>query len=150
MTGRHRSRPTRPTGVRPVKGWSLKRYEITLDGEPIEAATLDAAEAVLTAALPDAPVDDGVGFVIVHHGAEQVWLLVDRWEGDILSQLTFFADLDDPTAFEPVGPGGPTACVWELAVHAHERDAYIRHVLDPSDGPDVEAYLGDTLTIDGR
>ncbi|WP_420626789.1 hypothetical protein [Candidatus Poriferisodalis sp.] len=55
--------------------------------------------------------------------------------------------LDDPTSFEPVPPGGPTACVWELAVHAHERDAFVVHVLNPPDGPDYDAYLADTLTV---
>ena len=52
-----------------------------------------------------------------------------------------------PLSFEPVPPGGPTACVWELAVHAHERDASVAHVLNPPDGPDYDAYLVATLTV---
>ncbi len=32
-------------------------------------------------------------------------------------------------------------------MHAHERDAYIEHVLDPEGGPDIDIYLADTITI---
>lgn len=146
MSGRFASRPTRPTGISVVNDWRLKRYEISLDAAPIAAEILDAVDAVLASELPDASGDVEVGFVIVHHGAERVWILADLWEGDVLSQHTFFAELDEPTSFSRVGPGGPTACVWELAVHSHERDAFVRHVLSPFDGPDLDAYLEDTLS----
>ncbi|MEM9464602.1 MAG: hypothetical protein AAGA90_04485 [Actinomycetota bacterium] len=146
MTGRFRTRPTRPLGIWSINGWRLKAYAITLDDEPITTAVLGAVHTLLAAEIPSTDTDD-VGFAIVHHGAEQVWVLADLWSGDILSQHTFCADLDTPTAFRPVPAGGPTACVWELAVHAHERDAFVAHVLDPLDGPDVAAYLADRLTI---
>ena len=147
MTGRFRTRPTRPIGVWSVNGWRLKAYEITLDGSSVDAAVLGGVSALLADELPPPETDD-VGFVIVHHGEEQVWVLADLWSGDIISQHTFCADLDTPTNFRRVPAGGPTACVWELAVHAHEREAFINHVLDPAAGPDVAGYLDDTVTID--
>ncbi|MEM8707496.1 MAG: hypothetical protein AAGE98_13615 [Actinomycetota bacterium] len=147
MTGRFQTRPTRPTGTTAVNGWRLKTYEITLDGAAVGGDVVSAVGHLLGDGLP-APTTDDVGFLIVHHGAEQVWVLADLWSGDIICQHTFCADLDAPTEFRRVPAGGPTACVWELAVHAHERDAFIRHVLDPAGGPDAEAYLADTLTID--
>ncbi|MCE2529740.1 MAG: hypothetical protein J4G11_07715 [Acidimicrobiia bacterium] len=106
-----------------------------------------AANAYLADTLPTSGPDGGVGFLIVHHGSEQVWILADLWNGDMVCQHTSCADLDNPTRFRPVPAGGPTACVWELAVHAHERDAYIEHVLDPANGPDIDIYLADTITI---
>ena len=144
MTGRHQPRPTRFTGVLEAGGWRLKRYEITLDGGPVAADVDRAVVATLAAELPPGDGDD-VGFVVVHVGAEAVWLLADLWAGDILSQHTFTAPLGAPTRFARVPFGGPTACVWELVVHAHERDVYVAHVLDPADGPHREAYLDDTL-----
>ncbi len=145
MTGRFSERPTRHTGTTTMQGWRLKRYEISLDGETIDPVIMSAVDAVLRANLPGAAGDAQVGFVIVHHGAQQVWILADLWDGDIISQHTFFANFATPTEFAPVAAGGPTACVWELAVHAHEREAFIRHVLDPTDGPDLDAYLKDAL-----
>lgn len=148
MSGRFETRPTRYVGLATINGWRIKQYEITLDNTPISAAVAAAAHQLLTNTVP--ATDDGVGFVITHRGAEQMWLLADLWHGDIIHQYTFFADLVTPTDFEPVPTGGPTACVWELAVHAHERDAYIEHVLDPYDGPDHDAYLADVLTLQAR
>lgn len=146
MSGRYRPRSTRSTGVSIIGGWSLKRYEITLNGDAIDPAILLAADRVLDANLPDvAPGTPGVGFVVVHHGEQSVWMLADFWDVDILSQRTFSAPLEDPTRFTGVPPGGPTACVWELPVHSHERDAFVTHIIDPADGPDVAAYLADAM-----
>ncbi len=89
----------------------------------------------------------GVGFLILHRGEESLWVLADRWTGDILSQHTFSASLDAPTTLRLVPAGGPTACVWELLVHNHERNAFVRHVLDPAGGPDVDRYLADNLRV---
>lgn len=148
MSGRYEPRPTRSTGVSTVAGWSLKRYEITLDGIAVPAETIRAADAALASSLPPAPSTPAVGFVIVHVGTEQVWLLVALWFDDVLHHRTFFAPLDEPTDVAPVEVGGPTACVWELAVHGHERSAYIRHVLDPADGPRHDDYLADAISGD--
>ena len=147
MTGRFTARPTRYVRISTLNGWRLKRYEITLDATPVSDDVNTAIDELLTEALP---AHDGVGFIVVHQGAEQMWLLADLWQGDIIHQHTFFANLDTPTEFQPVAAGGPTACVCELAVHSHERDAYVRHVLDPADGPDINAYLSDVITVPVR
>lgn len=151
MSGRFRSRPTRPLGIVVVNGWKLKRYEITLDGDPVPKPIHTGAEETLVNHLPGVPpAEIGAGFVVLHLGAESVWLLADLWTGDIISQHTFVAPLEDPGSFEPVPAGGPTACVWELKVHSHERNAYVHHILDPASGPDQEGYFADTLAIGWR
>jgi len=97
--------------------------------------------------VPEADVDPALGFVIVHHGQQAVWLLTALWRVDILYQRTFWAPLSDPARFEEVPMGGPTAWVWELVVHAHERDAFVAHVLSGA-GPDgVAGYLADAVSV---
>jgi hypothetical protein len=44
----------------------------------------------------------------------------------------------------PATPADPIACVWDLSIVAHEREAWIRHVL-AADVPDLNAYLDDQL-----
>ena len=145
MSGRFTPRPTQHTGVTKIGGWQLKRYEITLDATPIGAAINAAIDRLISDAVPPPADDSEVGFVVIHRGTEQLWVLADMWHGDILHQHTFVSDLDYPTAFRPVPTGGPIACVWELAVHTHERNSYITHILDPIDGPHRDAYLSDSL-----
>jgi len=146
MSGHFVPRPVRPTGVSEISGWRLKRYEITVSRDAISQDINLAVDRLLRVALPAPRVDElGLGFLIVHHGVESIWVLADLWGGEIISQHTFSAKLDDPTVFERVPAGGPTACVWELPVHAHERDSYVKHVLDPKSGPDGSAYLADVL-----
>lgn len=62
------------------------------------------------------------------------------WELDILHHRLFRADLGT-VGFDPVPPGGPTACVWELLAVDHERQAWVDHVLVKPEAPDIPGYL---------
>lgn len=85
----------------------------------------------------------GLGFCIAHVGEEAVWLLVDWWiSGGIVCQRMLSAPLDQPEVFTPV-EAPALACVWELVVTAHERNAWVRHVLKAE--PDARGYLEDVL-----
>ncbi len=139
----HRPRATRCVEVAEIGGWSMKLYTITA-GPTLDRATLDAAKAVAAETVGEV-AEPGVGFVIVHHGDEGVWLLVDTWHGDIVNQSVFRSDLETPNRFVPVSAGGPTACVHELLVHHHESQSLVRHVLGAR--VDRERYLNDWLTI---
>ena len=48
----------------------------------------------------------------------------------------------------PATPEDPIACVWDLSVIAHEREAWIRHMLAKPSGVDAEGYLGDAFSGD--
>jgi len=143
MTVSYFPRPTQFQGIIDVAGWRLKHYLMTTNSEPLPDQTDLAARNIIAATLAsEAPDELGVGFVIVHQGAEAVWLLIDMWRGDIICQRGFRAELDDPSTFVPIEVGGPTVCIWELEVFGFERDALITHILRP-DVPDIEAYLSD-------
>lgn len=148
QTRRYRPRPIRFIGITESHGWRFKRYEITLDENPIDstvrAAASEVVETVTREFGSEAGGDAPVGFTILHHGTDAVALLVDFWTGVMISQRAFNSSLDDPAAFRPIPLGGGTVCVWEMEVFTHERDAFIGHVMTPAT-PDLEAYLGDTL-----
>lgn len=136
-------------GVRASGRWQLKTTVITVRGtaahfaDIVECAGQQADR--LLAAVPGSR-DAGVAHLTVHLGTAGVWLLLDWWsEGDILMHRHFHASLDDPTRFNDVAPHHLGPCVWELAVQAHERDAWLRHVLANPKGPDIGAYLQDGL-----
>ncbi len=145
MSTTYKPRPTHCTGVCDVGGWQLKQYEISADAQPLPDEARPILDAVVAEAMLSEDADElGIGFVIVHQGVEGLWLLIDLWRGDIICQHMFRADLAGDLSFARVEVGGPTMCIWEMEVQAHERAALIRHILDPEQ-PDVQAYLADQL-----
>ena len=137
-------------GARTVGRWRVKCTVITVRGsaahfaDEVEAAW--AVAASLLGGVPDRCVDAGIGFLTVHVGLAGVWLLLDWWEeANMLRHRHFRASIDDPTAFRDVGAEHYGPCVWELAVQAHERGAWLRHVIANPAGPDLDGYLGDGM-----
>jgi hypothetical protein len=150
---RYKPRRIEFQGWRTAGRWRLKTTVVTVRGaarhfaEEVEAAQTQA-DALLDG-LPADGADAGVASLIVHVGRAGVWLLLDWWqEGDILMHRHFFAPLDNPTRFADVAARHLGPCVWELAVQAHEREAWLRHVLANPRGPDLDAYLQDGLTAE--
>lgn len=131
-----------------VDGWKIKAYAITpLDARP-RAELVRAARAQAAAVLPERPDEQGafgVGFLIVRDTPDSCRALVDWWAAaGELYQLAFSAPADRPQALAPqltAVIGG----VCELEVTAHERQAWLRHVLANPAGWDIDAYLADTL-----
>ena len=145
---RYKPRTIAFQGVRQSDRWSIKLTVVTVRGaaahfeDEIEAAVDRGAR--LLAGLSEGSGDAGVASLIVHVGLAGVWLLLDWWsDGDMLMHRHFFAPLDDSTRFADVEGRHLGPCVWELAVQAHEREAWLRHVLQNPNGPDLDAYLAD-------
>jgi hypothetical protein len=131
-----------------VDGWKIKTYGMApADGVP-RSELVRAARTRAAGVLPDRPDRVGafgVGFLIVRDGADGCLALVDWWAHlDELYQCVFTAPADRPQALEPqltAVIGG----VCELEVLAHERSAWLRHVLANPAGRNIDAYLTDTL-----
>ncbi len=138
--------------VQTQAGWRIKRYAITLAGkeDAIPDAAMHAAEQAAVTALPLLPGADGshgLAMLIMHMGLQGFWVLVDWWaHGNVLMHRHLRAPVERSEALRDAAPEGFGPCVWELAVQAHERQAWLRHVLVNPRGPDMAAYLADGLT----
>ncbi len=148
QTEPYKIRPTRMSGIRDCCGWQLKVYEITLEGRAVEPAIVDAALAFFSAnaVWPDDQTDR-YGFAMLHVGEHAVWALLHVWSNDILRQFIYCAPLDEPQKFQQSPLPGFNSCVWELEVTRHERDAWVRHVMQTPQSPRFEQYLHDSLEI---
>ena len=139
----YQPRRTQSLGVQVRAGWSLKLIGISADGDMPDDTELDAVLTTVERHLPQSvrlAANCRVGFVIVHRGAEALWVLACWWELDMLYRRLLRADLGT-TNLQPVSPDGPTACVWELLAIDHERRAWITHVLGRPSSPDFPGYL---------
>jgi hypothetical protein len=140
----YRPRPIRCTGLHEVEGWRLKVYEAAYDRDRPRPELAEAAKQ-LADRLPQPPDGEGrygVGFLCAHDGRGGCFAFVDWWaDENELHHLMYTALADRPGDLQPVSPDGLTACVWDLAIMAFERQAWLDAVLANSDGPDLERYL---------
>ena len=147
----HAPRPLAFLGLlEPVPGWRVKLYSISESGDPPGGPLRDRTEALVRAtverhAVADAPTY-GVGFAAIHEATLFNQVIVDWWARDNeLRHRVHRAWPDAPHDFDEVTATGEAFCVWELALLAHEREAWLRHVLQNPAGPDYDAYLADRL-----
>lgn len=156
LRGPHQPRHLRFLELHETAGWRLKVYGVSVDRPAPDPNVIEAVKALAPSALPgpavhtgseEDPYDTdryGVGFVIAHDTGERVYALYDWWadENEIHQRM-----LSGRRAWLDLRPH-PTAaigCVWEMAVTDFERRAWLRHVLQNPDGPDVAAYLEDRM-----
>jgi hypothetical protein len=134
-------------------GRHVKRYHITREPDGVIGA--DIVEAAYAAADKLLPAGDDemppAGWIVLHEGRDAMYLCVYSWiwgnavhsRGASAGELYLGCPDKDLTNFvvvsEPL-----VGCVWELPTMAHERTAWVRHMLSP-DGPDLDGYLADTL-----
>ncbi|WP_069773336.1 hypothetical protein [Streptomyces sp. LUP30] len=139
-----------------LAGRWIKRYHVTADPAGIAPEVEQAAYAILPDLLPEPDGTPPATFVVLHRGGDDgaylnayswVWDNVLHFGGAAAGQPVLGCPDHDPTHF--VTTDRPwIGCVWELPPILHERDAWVRHMLDrpASEAPDLEAYLADSLT----
>lgn len=141
-------RRTRMRSVSECCGWKLKVYEIALDESRIPHDVVNSALGFAAQHVVwPSTTSSKHGFVIINAGEQAIWLLVNLWMDDILRQFVFCAPLNQPTMFSVCPMDGFNACVWDLQVTKHERDAWVKHVMAQPLTPQFADYLNDSLEI---
>lgn len=145
----YQERPIRPLGTWEPEGWRLKVYGIAYEAKRPSDDLVKWAKRVASRRLPVPAVTEdryGVGFLGVHAGRGENLVFLDWWAAENeLHHHVWTGPAADPTVLSRASEGAAVACVWDLAVLSHEREAWIEHVLDNPDGPDLEAYMADRL-----
>ncbi|WP_375261760.1 hypothetical protein [Palleronia sp.] len=142
MTPLYAPRPLRHLMMWRIGSIRVKPYHIghAVPTEPRVSAARLEAERMAEAAATEGGSHD-LGFAVMHEGDMGTWLLMDWWaHGDILCQRL---SLNDGAGFRAVDDRPLAACVWELPVLAHERNAWVRHMMHAPVSAD--RYLSDRL-----
>ena len=143
-------RPVSDLGTFEHGGWTMKLIGIAYHGPRPRDALVQAATMAAAHILPQPAVTDqryGTGFIGIHDGRGACFCFVDWWEAENeLHHHTLLAPSEQPAALEEVTGTGFIACAWDLAVIAHERQAWVETVLANPGGPDLDAYLARRLT----
>lgn len=140
-------RAVRFLGVWEINGWKLKVYAISAkrtlaDAEIVSAEIVQTGRNTAVEVFTHQPANSyGLGYVIFHEGAVATWLLLDWWADEIqLRHQLFKANTVRAPVFERVTTD-LVACVWELAIVAFERQAWIDTMLRSPNRPDISRYL---------
>ena len=148
----YRTRSIRPLELWTIGAWRLKAYGIACDTSTPREALVDAARDAVETALANTTTDDhdhGVGWVTVHDARDGVFVLLDWWGGEnMIYQRLWHGSGETPIVLTAGDRESPVMCVWELAIAAAERQAWIDCVLANPAGPDLERYLAVRLSDD--
>ncbi|MFI8960887.1 hypothetical protein ACIGO8_02135 [Streptomyces sp. NPDC053493] len=145
----HHARTVRALGVREVAGHLLKVYAVEAPGRTVGEAETDPAVRLAAdhLVLGRHRGSLGLAVLLVHAGGDGDYVLVHTWiEGHMSDLAIWTGPAGRPDALRP-GRAGLASCVWEAAVLAHEREAFVRHVLDGT-GPAADrlaAWSDDAL-----
>jgi hypothetical protein len=130
-----------------VSGWTVKRYAISALRDVPPEEVLDFARRAVSLSLPDsAGRPHSHAFTVVHEDEDGCYVVVGWWSLNrlILHSRTWISTWHDLSNLVEA-PAHATACVWEIAAMAFERDCWVRHVVIPEQ-PDVPAYLAAAIT----
>ena len=141
-----------PDAIETADRW-VKRYHISASGTQIPEGIQNAAYDFLPQLLPK-PDDETPpgGWIILHKGAaipaylvaySWTWSNVVECHAAVAGIPELGCDDENPENFKILDRPW-MGCVWELAPFGHERNAWVRHVLQPA-SPDLRGYLADTL-----
>lgn len=148
----YETRPLRFLDHWHIGDWRLKAYTIAYGNRPVQEPLLAAARRVAEERLRLSAAQTAhyhVGFVGVHEGKTGNFVFVDWWaDENELHHHVYVSPLAEPAALEYRTPSGLAACIWDLALISHERDAWSSCILKQYPRPDVDAYLAATLTAD--
>jgi hypothetical protein len=133
--------------------WSTKAYTISENENFKAVSTYEEVKKNLPIWLEQLNSFDSrhenVSFVILHEASEGVFVLVNTWVGkNMLQTHIYLSKYEDPTKFEKISGDGLFACVWELEVINHERNAWTKHVLKRGANPDSKSYLNEILNTE--
>jgi ketosteroid isomerase-like protein len=131
-----------------VKAYLVQHRLDTPDSEVREL--IGATQGKLDLLVKQADIEGehfNLGVAILHQSRTGNFVLLLWWAHDnIYCQLLFISDLETTGKLERL-TGPITACVWEAVVISHERDAWVRTMLqdDPSPADYLSALLPDGL-----
>lgn len=143
----YKKRFLRSLGVWAPQGWFIKCYMTSVYDDKLPPEFVDAGKKFIAQRLPQVDSPHRVGFMILSQGVPRNWVMLDWWQGVLLYENIFVSDENPPRDFGNA-PAGLFQCVWELRITQHEREAWLKHVLNNPKGPDLVAYLSDQIDID--
>jgi hypothetical protein len=152
QTYRHHPKRISPGEAVDLGNSCLKWYDLAKAETPVDPDVSALAHRFLARGheRKDWPLDEDVGFVILHRcGAEFYFLILCTWRGDNeLWETVYFKPDGAALDFAPFPQAAHkgTFCVWEAGIVAHEMSAWSRYLRSAHDDQALQVYLRDSVS----
>lgn len=147
----YKPRPTAFLGFFKADVWQFKLYSITDNSNLVPSIHEweNAKQLILNIIenyLP-ANCEEQLGYVIYHKGFDSNYIVISWWAYEnMLRMFAYSSDRLTPHDFYLV-QDGLNICVWDMLIHNHERNAYVKHILANNKATDIKGYLNENYTI---
>jgi hypothetical protein len=132
--------------------WRLKVYSLAYQMPLARPHVVETSKRVLWDHLRRVAADEAhyhAGFIGINDGRGSIFSFVDFWaDENELHHHVFVAPKDRIGQLAYTTPTGLIACVWDMALIAFERQAWVDAVLNNPNGPDIEAYLSTEMNCE--
>lgn len=144
---KYQDRPTHFIGVEKIGEWSFKCYEVFDSSNTApQAEEWKSAIQIATQNIQNyihSGAELKIGYIIYHKGFDSNYIVISWWSHEnMLRMFAYSSTRLEPTEFNLV-TNGLNICVWDMLIHAHERDAFVKHILTNQDSAQFKNYLQD-------
>jgi len=130
-----------------LKWYNIRPPDAEITPEQVAESRAFVQTEVATGRLP---LEDDLGFVLLHRAGAALLLLVITWrQTNELWESLYAKEVTAPGSYAPITFAGNhrgTYCVWELGPIWHERNAWVRFLASPRDEAAKLAYVQDRFT----
>ncbi|MCK6585325.1 MAG: hypothetical protein L6Q49_19670 [Anaerolineales bacterium] len=141
----YQKRPIRFLELWEKDGWRLKVYSLAYQMPLARQHVVETSKAIMWKHLQEVARDKphySVGFIGINDGRGAIFSLVDFWaDENELHHHVFVSPKEEVEKLEYRTPMGLTACVWDAALLAFERQAWVDTMLNNPNEPSLEQYL---------
>lgn len=148
----YEKRPIRFLELWETGGWRLKVYSLAYQMPLARPQVVATSKGVLWRHLVTAAKGQphyNTGFMGINDGRGAIFAFVDFWaDENELHHHVFVSPKEAVEKLEYKTPTGLIACVWDAALIAFERQAWVDTMLNNPREPDIQQYLATQMNQD--
>lgn len=148
----YQPRPIRFLEVIEHNNWLIKLYSIAIKNEKVSTTNIEKIKPLLDTWLLKSKLHKldtyNIATLILHEGKEGCFAIINWWIDENMLQNFVYLLKEDSDQYKLFSQNGIITCVWEMAVLWHERNAWVKHVLQQHNNPNIKGYLQDQLNTD--
>lgn len=143
----YQDRPTHFIGIEKIDAWSFKCYEVidvsNTKPQPEEWEYAIQLSAQNIQNYAHSITELKIGYIIYHKGFDTNYIVISWWFHENMLRMFAYASMRSKACEFRLVTDGLNICVWDMLIHAHERNAFVKHILRKPASAQFKNYLYD-------